>query len=175
MRTIHKVTILASLMLIASVAMANTVVVGTCLPSLQKYSTISQAVSSVSAGSTVLVCPGTYPEQVVINQPLTLRGIQSENAANPTITVPSGGLTKSLVLGNGVTMFFQVVAQGTASDEINITDIAVNGSGNQYRRVGSPGFIIGAPPVALATSRHSTRWATETVSAYSWNPPARLR
>jgi hypothetical protein len=110
--------------------MAKTVQVGTCLLRVQAYPTISQAVSAVPSGSTILVCPGTYAEQVIITQPLTLRGVQSGNAANPTIAVPLGGLTKSVVLGNGVKMFFQIMAQNTDSGPVNISNLAVDGTGN---------------------------------------------
>ncbi len=37
--------------------------VGTCKPTLPSYPNISAAVSSASAGSTVLVCPGVYAER----------------------------------------------------------------------------------------------------------------
>jgi hypothetical protein len=131
MKTASKITSLSCLMLITAAAMAKTVQVGGCKPNMQSYPTISQAVNGVPAGSTILICPGTYPEQVTITQSLTLRGVQAENAANPTITVPSGGLTQSVVLNNGVTMFYQVLALGSAMDQINIEDIAINGSGNQ--------------------------------------------
>src|ERR1700692_1768215 len=66
--------------------------VGTCKPSLPSYTTISAAVSSVPPGSTVQVCPGTYPEQVTIAQPLTLKGITSANAGQAVITAPGSGL-----------------------------------------------------------------------------------
>ncbi len=116
-------------------AMAE-VVVGTCRPNLQAYTTITQAVSTVGPGSTILVCPGTYPEQITITQPLTLRGIQSENAANPVVTVPSGGLTQSIVAPtNGVGMVFQVLVLGTESGLVNISNIAVDG-GNSGNGVG---------------------------------------
>ena len=116
-------------LLIAPAALASTVLVGTCQHGLQTYPTISQAVSSVPTGSTVLVCPGTYPEQVTITQPLTLRGVQSANTANPTIAVPSGGLTKSVIAPtNGVIMFFQILVQGTESGLVNISNIGVSGS-----------------------------------------------
>ena len=115
--------------LTAPAALAKTVLVGTCRHGLQTYPTISQAVSSVPAGSTVLVCPGNYPEQVTITQPLILRGVQSANTANPTIAVPSGGLTKSVIAPtNGITMFFQILVQGTESGLVNISNIGVNGS-----------------------------------------------
>ena len=51
------------------------VAVGTCT-SLANYATIQQAVNTVPSGSTIKICPGTYHEQVAINQPVTLTGIQ---------------------------------------------------------------------------------------------------
>jgi Right handed beta helix region len=130
MKAAVKICTLGLLMSIAALAMATTVQVGECEPHLQSYSTISQAVSAVPPGSTILICPGTYPEQITITQSLTLKGVQSGNAANPTITVPPGGLTQSVVLNNGATMFYQLLAEASATDQINIEDIAINGSGN---------------------------------------------
>jgi len=69
----------------------TTVAVGNCRPPLVSYSTISEAVAAVTPNSTVLVCPGTYPEQVTITQALKLKGLKDE-AGYPVITVPSGGL-----------------------------------------------------------------------------------
>ena len=97
----RRLLISASLtLLIAPAGIAKTVQVGTCLPRLQTYATISQAVIAVAPSSTIFVCPGNYPEQVAITQPLTLRGVQSGNTANPTIIAPSGGLTKSVATPN---------------------------------------------------------------------------
>src|SRR3981189_2967160 len=45
---------------------APTFVVGTCKPGLSSYPSISAAVAAAPSGSTVQVCPGTYPEQVTI-------------------------------------------------------------------------------------------------------------
>ena len=115
--------------LMVSAAMGKNVQVGTCLVHVPSYSTISLAVSAVAPGTTILVCPGTYPEQITITQPLTLRGVQSGTAANPTITVPPGGLTKSVIAPtNGIAMFFQILVQGTESELVNISNIAVDGS-----------------------------------------------
>ena len=41
------------------------------------YVTISAAVAAASPGDTIKVCPGTYPEQVMINKTLTLKGAQA--------------------------------------------------------------------------------------------------
>ena len=122
-------------------ALAKTVQVGGCLTHVSNYSTIQEAVTAVDPASTILICPGSYPEQIVISKPLTLRGITSGNSANPTITVPSGGLTASVtLLSNGVTMYYQVLAQGSGTDQINIENIAVNGNGNL---VGNKGWLSG--------------------------------
>jgi pectin methylesterase-like acyl-CoA thioesterase len=71
------------LAVLATPVMAKTVVVGNCRPFLQSYLTVTQAIESVPADSTILVCPGDYPEQIVIRQPLTLKGVKDGNAANP--------------------------------------------------------------------------------------------
>jgi hypothetical protein len=133
---IHRIAIVFSAVLLsASAAVGKTVLVGTCLPNLQTYPTISQAVTAVVPSSTILVCPGIYREQVTITQPVTLRGVQSGNAANPVIKVPSGGLTKSVIAPtNGAVMFFQILVQGTESGLVNISNIAVDGNSslNQF-------------------------------------------
>ena len=118
-----------ALLFLAPAVLSQTVAVGTCLPQLKSYPTISQAVSSVTPGSIIEVCPGTYPEQVIITQPLTLRGVHAGNAGNATVTVPSSGLTKSVIAPtNGTNMFFQILVQGTESGMVIINNLAINGS-----------------------------------------------
>jgi hypothetical protein len=68
--------------------MANTYYVGSCKSGA--YSTIQSAVSSVPAGSTVEVCPGTYAEQVVIDKVLTLEAIPNSNG---TTVISDAGVT----------------------------------------------------------------------------------
>ena len=99
--------------------------VGTCEPSLPSYPNISAAVSSVPAGSTVLVCPGTYAEQVIIAQPLTLQGVSSGNSAQAVITVPGGGLaTITSIFGQILSPQVEVT-----TGPVNITNITVDGTG----------------------------------------------
>jgi copper-binding protein NosD len=109
--------------------LASSFAVGTCKPSLPSYPKISAAVAAVPAGSTVLVCPGTYAEQVIIAQPLTLQGISSGNSGQAVITVPSGGLatTPSIFLG---TIAAQVEVTTGPVNIINITVDAAGGSNN---------------------------------------------
>jgi len=59
------------------------------------FKTIQSAVNAAPAGGTVVVCPGTYYEQVVIAKPLTLRGKQAtidETGVTPTFQVTLPGL-----------------------------------------------------------------------------------
>jgi hypothetical protein len=117
-----KYAIVAVLVLVGSACYAATTdyAVGTCLPKLHSYSTISAAVAAVPSGSIVEVCPGTYAEQVTISKPLTLEGITSNNSAQAVIAIPSGGLS-----GSGL------VAQVTVTaGPVNITNITVDGTNN---------------------------------------------
>jgi parallel beta-helix repeat protein len=98
--------------------------VGTCKPSLPSYATISAAVSSVPPGSTVEVCPNTYPEQVTIAQPLTLKGITSANAGQAVITVPGSGLA-AVTTGFGISIAAMV---DVTAGPVNISDITVDGT-----------------------------------------------
>src|ERR1035438_1701484 len=101
-----KFSCLALVVLIAlsGQAFCSTVAVGTCTKLVQ-FATIQLAVNAVPSGSTIKVCPGTYPEQVTITKNLTLIG---NGPTASTVTVPAGGL-----LTNGVTDIFgnQVAAQ----------------------------------------------------------------
>jgi hypothetical protein len=85
--------------------LASTVVVvtppsTTPCKAVASYNTISQAVSSVPAGSVIYICPGTYAEQVVITKKLTLEGVAGNGATgvtasgpnNPVIVSPAGGV-----------------------------------------------------------------------------------
>jgi hypothetical protein len=130
---LRKFLIFASLSfaLLASAALAKTVAVGTCLPRQLSYPTISQALAAVGPGYTIMICAGTYPEQLTITQPVTLVGEQSAGAANPTIIAPPGGLTQSVtLLSNGVPAFFQIMVQGTEAGLVNISNLAIDGTNN---------------------------------------------
>jgi hypothetical protein len=54
--------------------------------------TIQAAVNASSQGDTVLVCPGTYPEQVTITKNLTLQGLVVGTAGQVVITPPAAGV-----------------------------------------------------------------------------------
>jgi len=115
------------LLLLAQPTRATTYAVGACRPSLSSFPTITAAVASVPSGSTVLVCPNTYPEQFTISTPLTLQGVSSGNSARAVITVPSGGLAVSLTSIIGLPVTAQVLV---TAGPVNITNITVDGTGN---------------------------------------------
>ena len=96
-------------------ASATSVVVGTCEPALPHFSTIQAAVNASAQGGTVLVCPGTYSEQVSIFHPLTLKGVVSGGSNLALITMPPGGVGA------------QIYVQAT---NVNISDITLDGSNN---------------------------------------------
>jgi hypothetical protein len=128
------ITILLALSIAqAATTSTTTFAVGTCEPALTGYPTISQAVAAVPPNSTILVCPGTYPEQVVITQPLTLTGVKIGNADAAVITSPAAGVIQNATSPafnqfNDTPIAAQVLIQNTGP--VNVNNIAVDGSNN---------------------------------------------
>ena len=96
------------------------VTVGTCQSGKTSYTTISSAITATPPGGVVNVCPGTYAEQLVIDKPLTIRGING----TPTIVPPSTGLT-DLPAGSG---FYPQVLANDAGGEVDLLNLAVDGT-----------------------------------------------
>ncbi len=121
--------VFVGLLLSANSMLAANFAVGICKPNLPSYASIQTAVSSVPAGSTVEVCPGTYAEQVTIAQPLTLEGVTSGNSSDVVITVPASGLT-GVPGAFGITIFAMVAANAGLGGPVNISNITADGTGN---------------------------------------------
>lgn len=120
--------VLAAVMLLgANLALANTYAVGSCKPTLPSFSTISAAVAGAASGSTIEVCPGNYPEQVTITQPLTLKGITSGNSTAVVVSAPSSSL-ESLIADNTIDVAAHIVVSGAGP--VNISFITVDGTGS---------------------------------------------
>ena len=104
---------------------ASTFYVGNC--KVGAFGTIQAAVDSalVPAGSVIDVCPGNYPEQVVISKKLTIQGIFNSNSTQAVVAMPTKGLmtTSSLSTGGTVAAQVEVTAAG-----VNITNITVDGT-----------------------------------------------
>jgi hypothetical protein len=107
--------VMAVLVLMHARLSASSVAVGTCEPALPHFSTIQAAINASAKGGTVLVCPGMYPEQLQIYNPLTLKGVDSGGSNLALITMPPGGI------GN------QIYVQATG---VNISDLTIDGSNN---------------------------------------------
>jgi hypothetical protein len=105
----------------------NTFAVGSCKPRLTSFATISDAVKGVPAGSTILVCPGVYAEQVMITQPIKLRGISSGNQDQASISVPNAGFASNVTSIFSEPVAAQVLVQ--TSGWVEISNITVDGSG----------------------------------------------
>ena len=155
---------------------ATTVVVGpsTCKSTLKHYSTIQSAVSAVPWGTTVMVCPGSYPEQVTVTQPLTLEGITDGTGSAAVITVPGGGFVQNGTSNSFGPVAVQLLVQNTVG--VTIKGLVVDGSGGNCpagsnRDVGIGVFNVGsandgttAATIANVVVRNDTSYITITGS-----------
>jgi Right handed beta helix region len=123
------VTALAMCFLVQA-AQASTVSVGTpnCT-NLVNFATIQLAVNAVPTGSTIKICPGNYPEQVVINKKLTVEGISNGNQDAVVISPPAGGMVVKTTDQRGP-VAPQILVQNTTG--VLISNLTVDGKGNQY-------------------------------------------
>jgi hypothetical protein len=128
--------ILGSVVVVALSAqlMGATGQVGTCLSNVTKLgSSIQNAVNALPPNSTLFVCPGTYQEQVIVTQAITIDGVNDPNstAAAAVIAAPSTGMvanTTSLSTGNPIAA--QLVLENS-SGNANINNITVDANNNQ--------------------------------------------
>ena len=136
---IKSLLLLAAALFAACVPSASATVtyyVGKCAGS-PHYKTISAALAATPAPDVVEVCPGPYPEQIVITKAVTLEGIFTANADQVFITVPTGGFTT-----NGPADCLNVqVCVDSAIGTVNISNITVDGHGN--------GVLEGNPVVGI--------------------------
>jgi hypothetical protein len=135
MRRFHSALFVLVLVLLAAQSlMASTHYVGSCKTGA--YPTISAAVAAVPAGSTIEVCPGTYHEQVVISQPLTLEAIPTSTTGPVTISDVGVSLVTTTSLYWGTIAPQVEVTAGP----VNITNITVRGTGAS---TGCPATVVG--------------------------------
>jgi nitrous oxidase accessory protein len=140
----------------ASAFAGTTYAVGTCLPTLPFYTTIQEAVSSVPSGSTIKVCPGSYPEQVLITQPLTLEGVPN-GSGGAVVVAPTGGLTQTVYTNGLESVACQILVQSTGP--VNITNLAVDGTGaiaNNAKFIAGVVYEDSAGTVSYVSARNQT-------------------
>jgi hypothetical protein len=138
------------LLVLTSSSLAKTLYVGTCHKG--SYATISAAVSAAAPGSVVDVCPGTYPEQVFIMQPLTLQGITAGNHDRARIVVPAnaaGGPTNWQFVPDPdyVNQVAPQIFVNSPAGSVTVDNLTIDGSGE-----------VGAPASCPVTT--STDWLT---------------
>jgi hypothetical protein len=142
MRSIRTLSIILCFVTIMSgFLLAETVQVGNCknLPANDTFATIQAAVNAEAAGTTILVCPGVYPEQVTINKSLTIRGVRSGTSDAAIIVAPAGGIvanTTSLATGNPIAA--QVLVTGAA--DVDISNLTIDGANSNISAC-SPNLI----------------------------------
>lgn len=118
------------ILLSAGQASAVTLVVGqaACAPEYNHFDTIQGAVDAAVPGdTTILVCPGTYAEQVVIRVPLLMHGIDDGSGLPAIVVPPSTGLVSNLLLPKAGTVAAQLVIADTWG--VVVTHLTFDGSG----------------------------------------------
>jgi pectin methylesterase-like acyl-CoA thioesterase len=127
---------LAICVALASMPSYASVAVGTCQPQLTHFTTINAAVTAVPSGTTIMVCPGSYPEQVVINKNLTLKGVPFGGSSAAIITAPAGGIAvNSTSLASGGAIAAQILVDGASA--VTISNMIVDGSNNGIATCGT--------------------------------------
>ena len=137
---------------------ATKVAVGpsTCQPSLVHFSTIQAAVNAVPFNTTILVCPGNYPEQVVITQPLTLQGVTDGTGNAAVINVPATGLVVNAPSNVWGPSTAQLLVEYTVG--VTVSDITVDGTGSGCvsgagRTMGIEFYNVGIPVDGTAAGK----------------------
>jgi len=119
---------LAAAYLFVQPAMAT--IVGTCKAGVQ-FPTIQLAVNAAPAGGTVSICPGTYPEQVLITKHLSLVGLTIGASDQVVIAAPSGGIVQNATdLYPGAEPIAAQIFINNAGI-VNLTNLIVDGSNSQ--------------------------------------------
>lgn len=139
--SLKTICLLAVLVVCVYPAAASTYYVGSCKSG--SFSTISAAVKAAPAGSTIMICPGYYSEQVIISKDLTLKGLDSsaaDGAAGAYIATPTSMQTTTSPIYELNDHFGPLapviwVTAGT----VNIQNLAVHG----YAGAGCPERIVG--------------------------------
>ena len=180
---------LAVLVVCAYPAAASTRYVGTCKSG--SYSTIGDAVLAAPSGSTILICPGIYIEQVIISADLTLKGLDTSSAEGGTgalIYSPgtmwptTSAIFTSYELGGPITPVIWVTA-GTVTIEnvsvVNSVDYCPSsntktvgfyyqsGASGTLNHVGFFGFGQECAIGILAENASSTHTAVTVENSYS--------
>ena len=91
-----------------------------------QYTSIQAAVTAAPPGAIILVCPGTYPEQVRIAKPLTIRGIRVGNENLAVIMPPIAAPNTTSFGGSPIAAI--VLVEKTSN--VTLDNLTVDGASN---------------------------------------------
>ena len=157
---LHAGLLLVLLVLLATQGWAGSVIVGDCKAGT-KFPTIQAAVNAAPSGSTIQICPGTYPEQVVIDKPLTVKGISASGAAAARISVPATGLVPNFTGGMYGTAAVHLLVHDTTG--VTITNVMIDGTGGNCP---APSGWVGIAYESYSGSITITNVAVKNVGRY---------
>src|SRR3989441_2515850 len=103
-------------------------------PGTDSHLTIQDAVNHAEPGETVFVGTGTFPEQVVITEPLTLEG----DGATLTAIKPISVTANSTSLFSGAPIAAILLVDGTTG--VAVSDLTIDGSIAAFNAC-SPGYV----------------------------------
>ena len=104
---------------------STTYIVGTCKTGFKSFTTISAALAATPAPNTVRVCPGTYPEQIEIQIPVTLEGISANNSSQAIITPPPNGFVANATDDFAQPLVVQLYINNVAGT-VNVTNLTLD-------------------------------------------------
>jgi nitrous oxidase accessory protein NosD len=102
------------------------------------FKTIQSAVAAAPAGGTVIVCAGTYHEQVVVSEPLTLVGQRAtidQTGVTPTFQVTLPGLGTQTIYAGVVVVSSRVTLSGFTIRDAQGEGVLAAGLGQVIRHV----------------------------------------
>ena len=147
-----------------------------------KYSTIKAGLKAAPAWSTVVVCPGSYHEQVVIKKPVSLVGLHAainQQGVTPSLVVNVPHVGKLTIFAGVVILSSHVSIQGfqvtnalgegilAAGIHGDISNVAIKHNAVVHNDLGG-----GVPPARQPTSsaRHRARSPATAARACTSSP-----
>jgi hypothetical protein len=108
--------------------------VGTCTTNPLQYPTIQSAVNAAQTNDKVQICPGSWPEEVVVAKAITLTNVP--DMAFPTVAIPAGGAVQNGTTLHGKAVAAQILVVPTSPVQVNVKNLIVDGTGNNDMNCG---------------------------------------
>jgi len=94
------------------------------------YTTISAALFASASGDEIDICPGLYPEQLVITQPVTLRGLSTSGSQRVLLQPATITNVQPPLYAQQNVAPFQAAISVIGTGNVTIENLAINASGN---------------------------------------------